>query len=372
MKKIRVLVVDDSVVIRRVLSDALSSDPVLEVAGVAAHGRIALAQLDQLAPDLVVLDIEMPEMDGLETLKALRKTHPRLPVVMFSTLTERGAVATLDAFALGASDYVTKPSNVGNLQGAKERIQAELIPKIKALCNVPVQTVNVPASAAPAPVVRRTPVLSQTCCRADVVAIGCSTGGPNALTEILPQFPREFPLPILIVQHMPPMFTRFLAERLDTICPLTVREAAGGEVVTPGTIWIAPGNFHMIAVRDGNNVTLALNQAPPENSCRPSEDVMFRSVAEAYSGRVIAAVLTGMGQDGLRGCEVLVDKGSEIVAQDEATSVVWGMPGFVARAGLANQVLPLSQITEHIVQRVRAQRGLGACSSTQASGGFLG
>lgn len=365
MKKIRVLVVDDSVVIRRVLSDALSSDPVLEVAGVAAHGRIALAQLDQLAPDLVVLDIEMPEMDGLETLKAIRQTHPLLPVVMFSTLTERGAVATLDAFALGASDYVTKPSNVGNLQGAKERIQADLIPKIKALCNVPVSTVSAPARSTSAPVAPRSRVLKHCCGRAEAVVIGCSTGGPNALTDILPQFPREFPLPILIVQHMPPMFTRFLAERLDTICPLAVREAAGGEVVKPGTIWIAPGNFHMVAVRDGNSVSLALNQAPPENSCRPSVDVLFRSVADAYSGRVLAAVLTGMGQDGLRGCEVLSDLGAEIVAQDEATSVVWGMPGFVAKAGLANQVLPLSQITEHIVQRVRAQRGM------QAAGGPL-
>lgn len=358
MTKIRVLIVDDSVVIRRVLSAALSSDPALEIAGVAAHGRIALAQLDQLAPDIVILDVEMPEMDGLQTLKALRVTHPKLPVIMFSTLTERGAAATLDSLALGANDYVTKPSNAGNLQAAKEKIQQELIPRIKALCKVPVPITSVAATS----VTARRPrpqVLKHVCGRADILVIGCSTGGPNALTEIMPHFPREFPVPILIVQHMPPMFTRFLAERLNTLCPINVREAAEGEEIKAGTAWIAPGNFHMTAQRSENGVSIKLNQGPPENSCRPSVDVMFRSVAEAYSGNVLAAVLTGMGQDGLRGCELLFDKGAEIVAQDEASSVVWGMPGFVAKAGLANQVLPLDQIGEHLVKRIQEQRGLG-------------
>ncbi len=192
--------------------------------------------------------------------------------------------------------------------------------------------------------------------RVDVVAIGCSTGGPNALSQLLPALPDGFAVPVLIVQHMPPAFTRFFAQRLSSLCPLPVKEAAGGEALLPGQVWVAPGGFHLEVAADGARQKLRLSQAPPENSCRPSVDVLFRSLAPVFGGRVLAVVLTGMGQDGLRGCELLAAAGAQIVAQDEASSVVWGMPGFVAKAGLAEAVLPLSEIAGRIVERVAAFR----------------
>ncbi len=352
-RKIRVLIVDDSVVMRRVLSDVVSSDPQLEVAGYAANGQIALGLLTQVSPDVVTLDIEMPVMDGLATLRALRERRCRIPIIMFSTLTDRGAEATIDSLALGASDYVAKPTGLGNYNAARERIRDALIPKIKALCSKrtgsgpePAVFPKVPASS------------SKVAGRVDVVAIGCSTGGPNALAEVLPAIPHDFPVPVLVVQHMPPTFTRFLAQRLSSICSLPVEEAAGGEVLKPGTIWVAPGGFHLSV--SGNTITrtLATTVDPPENSCRPAVDVLFRSLVPAFSNHTLAVVLTGMGQDGLRGCQMLADAGSQIIAQDEATSIVWGMPGFVARAGLADAVLPLSEIGARVVERVTALRPL--------------
>jgi two-component system chemotaxis response regulator CheB len=352
-KKTKVLVVDDSVVIRRLLCEVISSDPQMEVVGYAANGQIAMAKLDQLSPDIITLDIEMPVMNGLETLKAIRAKHRRLPVIMFSTLTERGAAATIDSLSFGASDYVTKPANVGSFGESKEQIRLVLIPKIKALCGVgsaegPRYTPNI----FPKPPNSKT----RSSGRIDVVAIGCSTGGPNALADILPSIPFNFPVPILIVQHMPPAFTRFLAQRLDKFSGLRVQEAVAGSVIEPGTAWIAPGDFHMTAVRERDIVRIATNQNNPENSCRPSVDVLFRSVAEAYNSNVLTVVLTGMGQDGLKGCERLADGGAQIVVQDEATSIVWGMPGFIAKAGLANAVLPLEQLAPEIVRRVNASK----------------
>lgn len=347
----RILIVDDSVVIRQLLREVLAADPQLEVAGVAANGRIALAMIDQLSPDAVTLDVEMPELDGLETLKQLRRTHPRLPVIMFSTVTERGAQATIESLALGASDYVTKPANVGSVAAGKERIREQLIPKIKALCKLQSEsaaapTVRLRPGALPQPKPQR---------RAgsiDVVAVGCSTGGPNALAEVLPHLPRELGVPVLVVQHMPPIFTRFLAQRLDSICALRVREAVAGEAVQPGTIWIAPGDFHLQVVRGGAGLLLATGQSPPENSCRPSVDVLFRSLDASYGGNVLAVVLTGMGQDGLRGCKELAQSGAQILVQDEASSVVWGMPGFIAREQIADRILPLQEIGPEIARKV--------------------
>ena len=349
----RILIVDDSVVIRQLLREVLASDPQLEVAGVAANGRIALAMLNQLSPDLVTLDVEMPVLDGLETLKQLRQSHPRLPVIMFSTLTARGAEATIESLAFGASDYVTKPANVGSVTVAKERIREQLIPKIKALCKLTPETpiaLSVrlrPSVPIPAPSRQQ-----QRASTVDVVAIGCSTGGPNALAEVLPNLPANLAVPVVVVQHMPATFTRFLAQRLDTICPLRVREAVSGELLQPGTIWIAPGDFHLKVVRSAAGLQLVTEQSPPENSCRPSVDVLFRSIAGAYSGSVLAVVLTGMGQDGLRGCKELYAVGAHIVVQDEASSVVWGMPGFIAREQIADRVLPLPEIGPEITRRV--------------------
>jgi two-component system chemotaxis response regulator CheB len=305
--------------------------------------------LDQVSPDIVTLDVEMPVMDGIETLKAIRARRQKLPVIMFSTLTERGAEATIDCLAAGASDYVAKPANVGSFSVSKERICEVLLPKIRALCgNTPQAPQALPGRTLPA-LSKKTTVSG----RIEVVVIGCSTGGPNALAELVPALPADFPVPILIVQHMPPAFTRFLAQRLNASSKLLVKEAVEGAIVEPGTVWIAPGDHHMVAVRAGTSVRLATNQDSPENSCRPSVDVLFRSAAKVYNrATVLALVLTGMGQDGLRGCEQLADINAHIVVQDEETSVVWGMPGYVAKAGLADAVLPLSQLAPYIVRRV--------------------
>lgn len=365
MPKIRILIVDDSVVIRRMLMDALASDPSFEIAGTAANGRIALSKIPQCNPDIVTLDVEMPEMDGIACLRELRKAYPKLPVIMFSTLTERGAEATLDALALGANDYVTKPANVGGLDTALKRVRDELIPKIKALC--------MPAAHAPAAISRPPAGLNLTAApshrspvRLDVLAIGISTGGPNALSELVPQLPSDFPVPAVIVQHMPPLFTRFLAERLATRSKLRVVEGSAGLELTPGQVVIAPGDYHMVVERVGLKVFIRTHQQPQENSCRPSVDVLFRAVASVYGAHALGVIMTGMGQDGLRGCGNIRDAGGQILAQDEATSVVWGMPGFVAQAGLTDKVLPLGELAPEIVRRINQFRGLAGRPSSRA------
>ncbi len=344
MPPIRVMVVDDSTVIRRLVSDALASDPEIEVAGVAANGAIALAKIPQINPDVITLDMEMPEMDGLQTLVELRKLYPRLPVIMFSTLTARGAAETLEALAKGATDYVTKPANVGSVTVAMQSVREELIPRIKTFARPQLGRVAALSGTA-----RPLMSLSRATLRPsdgpiDVVAIGVSTGGPNALAAILPKLAVDFPVPIVIVQHMPPVFTQQLAERLNVACRLRVYEAKHGDVLTAGTIAIAPGGRHMIVSRRGNQIVLNLNDEPPENSCRPAVDVLFRSVAEVYGSRALGVVLTGMGQDGFRGAQLIREQGGRVFAQDEASSVVWGMPGMVAQAKLADKVLPLVDI----------------------------
>jgi two-component system, chemotaxis family, protein-glutamate methylesterase/glutaminase len=349
-QKIRVLVVDDSVVMRRVLSEVVTSDPGLEVAGYAANGQIALSLLEQVSPDVITLDVEMPVMDGLATLKALRARRSDVPVIMFSTLTERGAEATIDSLALGASDYVAKPIEQGSYSAARERIRQALLPKIKALCR---------KASASAPL-RMVPRRSRIAGRVDLVAIGCSTGGPNALAQLLPSLPPDLPVPVVIVQHMPPAFTRFLAQRLSALGPLPVEEAAQGAALRPGVVHVAPGGYHLELAGNAFGPKVQITQAAPENSCRPSVDVLFRSLPRVYSSRILGIVLTGMGQDGLRGCEVLADAGAQIVVQDEASSVVWGMPGFVAKAGLPDAVLPLAEIGPSIVERVNAFRPIGS------------
>lgn len=338
MRKIRVLVVDDSIVIRRLLSEALSSDPEIELAGTAPNGRIALAKLPQLNPDLVTLDIEMPELDGLGTLPELRKNFPKLPVIMFSTLTARGAIATLDSLARGATDYVTKPANVGSVGAGIQSVKEQLIPKIKALCSLPT-----PSKPATANIV--CPPVSKGPQRCEVIVIGSSTGGPQALAAVLGALPADLPVPIIVVQHMPPVFTNHLANRLNQECPLEVREAHDGDLVEPGQVLIAPGNLHLQLQRVGAQVRVSTNQLPPENSCRPAVDVLFRSAAEIYGNRALGVILTGMGQDGLRGARELVSQGSSIFAQNEESCVVWGMPRAVVEAGLANRVLPLEKIS---------------------------
>ena len=369
--KIRILLVDDSAVIRRLLTDTLSSDPSLEIADTAANGRIALTKLLTVKPDLVILDVEMPEMDGLETLTEIRKRQPRLPVIMFSSLTERGASVTLEALALGANDYVAKPSNSGNMTTALQRVRDELIPRIKIFCRDVLAPVAAPAAErvpafkawpspasapASAPISTPIPTAPRLRQRVDVIAIGLSTGGPNALAALLPQLSAQLPVPIVIVQHMPPIFTRLLAERLATQSALSVAEGTAGEILRPGQVRIAPGGSHMIVERQGTQVRLQLHQGEPENSCRPAVDVLFRSVAEIYRGNALAIIMTGMGQDGLRGCEAIHKTGGCIIAQDEASSVVWGMPSFVVKAGLTDGQIPLPQLAREILSRVRIGR----------------
>jgi len=351
MTPIRILVVDDSIVVRKLLSETLSGDPALEVVATASDGRIALAKIPMLKPDLITLDIEMPVMNGLETLVELRKLYPKLPVIMFSTLTEHGAAATLDALSLGASDYATKPSNSCSPAAAIERIRIELIPRIKALCglSVPLRLLPLPGCPAVKARVRTNPQIK-------IVAIGTSTGGPNALAEVLPRIPNDFPVPIVVVQHMPPIFTRLLAERLTSRSAISVEEGRTGVVLSPGHAWIAPGNFHMQVIGTGAGLRLDVNQGPAENSCRPAVDVLFRSVAVAYGANVLGVVMTGMGADGVLGAQNIRDAGGDVIIQDEASSVVWGMPGSVQASGLADAAYPVDQLAAEITRRVLRSR----------------
>jgi two-component system chemotaxis response regulator CheB len=348
--RVRVLVVDDSVVIRRLVTHALSEDPALEVVGTASNGVIALERIAQLNPDVITLDLEMPEMDGLGVLRRMRNQQVRPRVVMFSTLTDRGAALTLESLALGADDYVTKAANVGSLDRSMASLRGELIPKIKQFFLLPGVTAVMPPAVALKPS-GIPPVPFRKGPQRRVLAIGISTGGPTALGVIIPRLPGDFPLPILIVQHMPPLFTRFLAERLQSRTQLKVEEATDGAPVEAGKVLIAAGDYHMRVRNQGAQTVVRLDQAAPENSCRPSVDVLFRSVAEVYGGAVISAILTGMGQDGLRGAEALKANGAYVIAQDEATSVVWGMPGAVAGAGLANCVVPLDAVVPEILRQ---------------------
>lgn len=351
-RRVRVLVVDDSIVIRRLVTEALASDPQIEVVGVAQNGKIALDKIAALKPDAVTMDIEMPEMNGIEAVRALRRTNPRLPVVMFSTLTERGASATLDALAAGASDYVTKPSNVGSFAESQANVREQLIPKLKALTGLR-RITAVPVPPTPRTATARRPRTGAF----GILAIGCSTGGPDALATLLPALPADLPVPVVIVQHMPPVFTRLLAARLDGQSKVSVTEAVHGEPLLPGRVFIAPGGKHLVVRRSGTSVVAELTDDPPENFCRPAVDVLFRSVASVYGDRVLTAVLTGMGRDGERGSAAIREAGGEVVVQDDATSVVWGMPGAVATAGQADRILPLPQIGPHLAAAIMTAHG---------------
>jgi two-component system, chemotaxis family, protein-glutamate methylesterase/glutaminase len=364
VEPIAVLVVDDSVVVRRIVTNVLSEDPAIRVVGSAASGRSALEKIEQLAPDILTLDIEMPEMDGLETLRHLRRLHPRLPVIMFSTLTERAVAATLEAISLGARDYVTKPGNLGSTEAALEAVRSQLIPKIKALVPRGPRSQQPARAVRPAPA-RPRPVRTEP---HEVLAIGSSTGGPDALATIVPALPADLPVPVVIAQHMPPLFTRLFAQRLDRTAKLTVVEGRPGMRLEPGLVVIAPGDFHLLVVGDHGVPMVATNQEARQNGCRPAVDVLFRSAGNVFGARVLACVLTGMGHDGLRGSELLRAAGAEIVVQDEATSVIWGMPGAIATAGLADRVLPLPAIAADLADALRRPHA-GAPPSSRLGAG---
>jgi len=334
-------VVDDALVMRRLITEALQRDARIEVVGTAANGRIALQKLSQLNPDLVTLDLEMPELDGVATMREIPRTFPHLPVIMFSLLTRRGAVATLDALAAGANDYITKPSESGSLKESISRLESDLLPKIHAHCRPLVAPP--PPSFAAAP--RGTPSAV-----VDLICVATSTGGPNALHDIFRAFTVPLPVPIAIVQHMPPMFTDLLAGRLDSIGgPVRCYEAKTGDVLRPSCAYLAPGGRHLAVHRNSSGTfTTELIYTPPENSCRPAADVLFRTAAST-GARTLGVVMTGMDSDGLHGCRHVLEAGGRVIAQDQASSVVWGMPGAVATAGVAEALYPLKELAREII-----------------------
>ncbi len=359
MSRIRVLIVDDSVVARRMITDVLKPASEIEVVGAAASASIALQKIPQVVPDVVLLDVEMPEMDGIEAVTRIRQAWPRLPVIMCSSLTERGADITLRAIAAGASDYVAKPSAIGN-GGGLTSFGNDLIAKLRVFGGVRSSDVSQPAAPAKAPHARGQREATS------VIAIGSSTGGPNALTTLFAALPSDLAVPVLIAQHMPPMFTKLLAERLTASSGFDVVEASDGELVLPGRAYVAPGSFHMTVVRDGTAVRIALNQEQPENSCRPAVDVLFRSVARLYGGGTLAVVLTGMGHDGTRGAEQIVEAGGEILIQDAASCVVPSMPNSVAAAVAVDGIYSIDRIGTELASRVarRAMRQPGRSDNT--------
>jgi two-component system chemotaxis response regulator CheB len=359
MPKLRVLVVDDAVVMRRIVGTVLEEDPQIEVAGIAANGKLALAKIPQCNPDAVTMDIEMPEMDGLQAMAEIHRLYPRLPVIMFSTLTQRGAVQTIEALSRGAVDYVSKPANVGSVSEAMNRLREELIPKLKMHCGrtapvrTPVGAVPDLASKSSIAAVPRTAHLAFHC---GVIAIGTSTGGPHALNVVIPALPADLNVPVVVVQHMPPVFTGLLAVRLNEISRVRVYEAEDGQPIQKGMVYIAPGGKHLEVAGSAAAPVARLHEGPPENSCRPAVDVLFRSVVNIYGGSTLAVIMTGMGHDGLRGSQAVREADGRILVQDKSSSVVWGMPGSVAGAGLADSIVPLDQMSASILANWRGAR----------------
>lgn len=396
---IRVLVVDDSTVIRGFLSRIVDSEPDMRVVASAFNGRVALDVLQRREVDVVLLDIEMPEMDGLEALPHILERNPKARVIMASSLTEKGAEITLRALSLGASDYVTKPS-ARSAQGL-EPVARELVTKIRALAgrsafglgarlaspsaqngtrpglgsapsNGTTSASASPPMAAPAtngaaapgraPIHRpgdtpiEGPIHRASGLAPRAIGIASSTGGPNALAKLFESISPDFPLPILIVQHMPPLFTTMLADRITRTSGKSAHEATDGMVIEPGHVYVAPGDYHMTVVKEGGQEVLRLNQEAQENFCRPSADPMLRSMVEVYGGAMWLAVLTGMGHDGLEGARAVAERGGRVIAQDKESCVVWGMPRAVTEAGLPHDILPLDRIGAHLASSAGAFR----------------
>ena len=344
--KPRVLVVDDSAVVRGLVARWIEADQRLELAATCANGELGVKRAGELQPDLVVLDIEMPRMDGLTALPLILKAAPKARVVMASTLTRKGAEVTLRALSLGAADYAPKPE-AGRVAGA-ETYRQELLQKLVALspaARVPVQSRVVKATP-PAP--RRHAVAA----RPELIAVGSSTGGPQALRTLVAALPRDARAPVVIAQHMPKLFTAILADHLAK-AGMPASEARHGETLRNGHVYLAPGDFHL-TVKSGRDGFIAeLDQSPPVNFCRPSVDPLFASCANAAGRALLAVILTGMGSDGREGARKVRDAGGQVIVQDEATSVVWGMPGAAAEAGLADMILPIHDIGAEVTRRLK-------------------
>lgn len=364
----RVMVVDDSSVVRGIVTRVLESTPGIRVVASIANGVAAIKALPTTPVDVIILDIEMPLMDGMTALPQLLAINPNVKIIMASALTRRNADISLRALSLGAADYVPKPSSG---LGAADEFRDELVSKVLAhAARMPRSTRVVMPATTPAPAPKpaaapcqpassslNRPVILRKAQieKPAVIAIGSSTGGPQALAEVLKNLGPGVSQPIVITQHMPPTFTAILAEHMTRYAGRTAAEAQDGEVIQPGRIYIAPGGRHLLIEASGNQAVARLSDAPPENSCRPAVDPMLRSLAAVYKRRLLTVILTGMGNDGLKGCETVVEAGGTVLAQDQASSVVWGMPGAVAQAGLCNAVLPLADIGRAIGRVARGE-----------------
>lgn len=370
----RLLIVDDSTVVRGALARLLDAEPDLTVVATAADGQAALAKIDNARPDLILLDIEMPNMDGHQVLAELRRRDSRIPVLVFSSLTRKGALATIEALGLGAADYITKPSQVAGSRISLAQARHEVLTRIRALMGADPNAHRARPRTPPLPESRAATATRATTSTwqqpaavhpVRVVAIGTSTGGPAALAQLLPELPASFPVPILIVQHMPPMFTAQLARSLDGRSAVRVLEAGDGLRALPGHAYVAPGDFHLeVGAVGPAELRLRTQRSAPVNSCRPSVDVLFASVALHYGRGALGVMMTGMGLDGLRGSRAVVEAGGHVLAQDEASSVVWSMPGAVVGAGLAGGVLPLAGLAQGIAGRVIPPAAAGGAKRT--------
>jgi two-component system, chemotaxis family, protein-glutamate methylesterase/glutaminase len=341
----RVMIVDDSAVIRGMIGRWLTEAGGFDIVATASNGRMAVDAAERSKPEIILLDIEMPEVDGLAALPLILKAHPASKVIVISTLTQRNAEISLKCLSLGAVDYLAKPESA-RAAGAAADFRRDLVEKLRALSETKVRQPRAFATAAPT-IVSSTPLPSARpgTTKPQCLLIGSSTGGPRAVERVLLDMkPVLANIPVLIVQHMPAMFTAVFAEHLRTLLSVPAREARDGDAVAPGTILVAPGGRHMGVVSSGGKATIRLNDGPPENFCRPAVDVLFREAAAVYGASALAVVLTGMGSDGTHGARFLTKTGATVIAQDEATSIVWGMPGSVVKAGLTHEVLPLESI----------------------------
>ncbi|WP_407670247.1 protein-glutamate methylesterase/protein-glutamine glutaminase [Paramagnetospirillum marisnigri] len=363
---IRVMLVDDSAVVRGLVTRILEAEPGIQIAASVGNGQMALSSLERNEIDVVILDIEMPIMDGMTALPKLLAADPGLKIIMQSTLTLKGADISMRALEMGAADYIPKPTATKDLAGGAE-FKAELVGKIRALGQARHRSPNRPPRPAGAPALRPPPsapparvpihppgplsLRNNTPEHPDVIAIGSSTGGPQALFGVLGLMRSgTVSQPILITQHMPATFTTILGEHISRVSGWEAKEGQDGEIIKGGRVYIAPGDFHMVVETKGTDKVIRLNKNPPENFCRPAVDPMLRSIAAAYGKRVLACILTGMGSDGLKGGQAVVASGGTVIAQDEGSSVVWGMPGAVATAGICSAVLPLPEIAPWIMK----------------------
>ena len=362
MEKVRVLVVDDSAFMRKMITDMLASDPEIEILGTARNGLDAWGKIKQLKPDIITLDVEMPQMDGLQLLEKIMAESP-LPVIMRSSLTQNGAEATIRALSLGAVDFISKPS--GSISLDIEKVKVELINKVKMGAKVNTSRVKNKAidqkktgpavsskqeAAWPPKIEVISPLLKGNVNK--IVAIGTSTGGPRALQEVIPRLPADLPAAVLIVQHMPKGFTHSLSQRLDQQSKIRVKEGEQGDKIENGLAILAPGGYHMTLEKGG---IIGLNQEPPVWGVRPAVDVLFKSIAQNYPAQVVTVILTGMGQDGAAGVAILKEKNAKSIAEDKSTCVVYGMPKSVVDKGLADKILPLNQVAEGIIQLLQSK-----------------